>query len=54
MSELDAGLLDLIADLWRRDPLEDASVERRSRQLLLDTLGCAIAGQAVASTRAFA
>ena len=51
---LDDRLEELLAGLWRSDPLAGAAVEQRARQLLLDTLGCAIAGLATDGALALA
>jgi 2-methylcitrate dehydratase PrpD len=41
---LDRSLIDVLHWLWGCRPTEDAAIEARSRELLLDTIGCAIAG----------
>jgi 2-methylcitrate dehydratase PrpD len=41
---LDTALLSLLQWLWDTDPLADPALDRRARELLADTLGCAIAG----------
>ncbi len=45
-ADLDQELLAVLGWLWDASPLADAAVEARARELLLDTLGCAIAGAA--------
>lgn len=53
-SPLDASLLAVIEWLWQTDPLEDPRVQRRARELLVDTVGCAISGLSTAEVRGFA
>ena len=43
---LDVELLAVLRWLWQRDPLAQPEVQRRAREVLLDTLGCALAGAA--------
>ena len=43
---LDADLLAVLRWLWTAAPMTDAALAARTRELLLDTLGCAIAGTA--------
>lgn len=45
MPALDHALLQILQWLWTA-PLDEPVVERRARELLLDTVGCAIAGAA--------
>ena len=41
---LDLDLRRLLDGLWRRPPIGEREVEQRARELLLDTIGCAIGG----------
>ena len=43
---LESALLSVLRWLWATPPLADPAVEARARELLLDTIGCAIAGSA--------
>lgn len=51
---LDAGLLAVLRWAWDAAPMADAALATRARELLLDTLGCAIAGGAAPEVAALA
>lgn len=52
--DFDKSVARLLETIWPLDPLASEGVEQRARHLLLDTLGCAIAGLATAPARDFA
>jgi 2-methylcitrate dehydratase PrpD len=41
---LDEVLKSTLDSVWSTNPLDDARIEQRARELLLDTIGCALAG----------
>ncbi len=43
---LDQSVLELLRWLWAAPPSSDPVIEARARELLLDTIGCAISGTA--------
>ena len=44
MTSISLRIANTIHWLWNSKPLEEARIERKARELFLDTLGCAIAG----------
>jgi 2-methylcitrate dehydratase PrpD len=52
--DFDQSVARLIETIWPLDPLAPDGVEQRARRLLLDTLGCAIAGLATEPARGLA
>lgn len=52
--DFDRSVARLLETIWLLDPLTAGGVEQRARHLLLDTLGCAIAGLATEPARDFA
>lgn len=51
---LDAALLAVLRWVWDAAPMDDAGLAARARELLLDTLGCAVAGTAAPEVAALA
>lgn len=53
-TSFDASLLSTLEWLWQANLLGDARVEQRARELVVDTIGCAISGLSTAEVRNFA
>lgn len=53
-NRLDSDILDTLRWLWTVDPLADSRVTLRAREILLDTVGCAMSGLGTDTVRNFA